>query len=87
SFEMLRTGQTKMMENLSQMPNPMVGMPGFEVMRKQQEAFLKTMMGLQAWNTPSSDKEEPPAAAPGSADELAQIRKQLAELQKKLSKL
>lgn len=85
SFDMLRTGQTKMMENLTQMPNPMAGMPGFDAVRKQQEAFLKTMMGLQTWPTPAP-KEDAPAES-GNAEELAQIRKQLADLQKKLSKL
>lgn len=86
SFEMLRTGQTKMMENLTAIPNPMTAMPGFEVMRKQQEAFMKTMMALPGWTTPGASKEEAPLD-PANADELAQIKKQLAELQKKLSNL
>ncbi|MGP3724089.1 polyhydroxyalkanoate synthesis repressor PhaR [Cereibacter sphaeroides] len=85
SFEMLRTGQSKMMENFTQM-GPMAGVPGFEAMRKQQEAFLKAMMALPGWSATVAPKEEPAAEA-GSAEELAQIRKQLAELQKKLSKL
>ncbi|ULB09076.1 polyhydroxyalkanoate synthesis repressor PhaR [Cereibacter azotoformans] len=85
SFEMLRSGQTKMMENFSQMSGPMAGMPGFEAMRKQQEAFIKAMMALPGWTPPVPSKEEAPEA--GSAEELAQIRKQLADLQKKLSKL
>ena len=87
SFEMLREGQSKMMENLSHLPNPMAGMPGFEAMRKQQEAFMKTMMGgMPGWGVPTSSKEEG-APEPGSAEELAEIKKQFAELQKKLSKL
>ena len=88
SFEMLRDGQSKMMENLTKMPNPMAAMPGFEAMRKQQEAFLKTMMaGMPGWagSGPGKEGEEGEPSAPG--DELAQIKKQLAELQKKLSKL
>ncbi|RHZ97330.1 polyhydroxyalkanoate synthesis repressor PhaR [Cereibacter sphaeroides] len=85
SFEMLRSGQSKMMENFTQM-GPMAGVPGFEAMRKQQEAFLKAMMALPGWSAAMAPKEEPSAEA-GSAEELAQIRKQLAELQKKLSKL
>ena len=87
SFEMLREGQSKMMENLTHLPNPMAGMPGFEAMRKQQEAFMKTMMGgMPGWGatTPSKDEGAP---EPGSAEELAEIKKQFAELQKKLSKL
>ncbi len=87
SFEMLRDGQSKMMENLSGFPNPMAAMPGFEAMRKQQEAFMKSMMGgLPGWGGSGPAREED-EKAPASADELAQIRKQLAELQAKLSKL
>lgn len=87
SFEMLREGQSKMMENLNAFPNPMSAMPGFEAMRKQQEAFMKSMMGgMPGWGTSGPAKEEDGGAASG-ADDLAQIKKQLAELQKKLSKM
>ena len=86
SFDLLRSGQTKMLENLSQMPNPMAGVPAFDAMRKQQEAFIKTMMGLQGWAAGGGAKEEAPVD-PDNADELAQIRKQLADLQRKLSRL
>ncbi|TGD42736.1 polyhydroxyalkanoate synthesis repressor PhaR [Pseudotabrizicola sediminis] len=87
SFEMLREGQSKMMGNLGVLPNPMAAMPGFDLMRKQQEAFMKTMMsGVPGWpgsaSGPEPDKEDAT-----SAEDLAQIKKQLAELQKKLSKL
>ena len=83
SFEMLRESQSKMMENLSAFPNPMAAVPGFEAMRKQQEAFLKSMMGgVPGWGGSGPGKEE---AAP--TEDLAEIKKQLAELQKKLSKL
>lgn len=86
SFEMLREGQSKLMENLTGFPNPMAAMPGFEAMRKQQEAFMKTMMGgLPAWGTTAPGAEDDGKAAGG--DEIADIKKQLAELQKKLSKL
>ena len=89
SFEMLRDGQSKMLENLTNFPNPMAAMPGFDAMRKQQEAFMKTMMGgLPGWGgtgpAPDDDARSPDA---GSGDELAAIKKQLAELQAKLSKL
>ncbi|TAG22089.1 MAG: polyhydroxyalkanoate synthesis repressor PhaR [Rhodobacterales bacterium] len=86
SFEMLRESQTKMMENLTAFPNPMAAVPGFEAIRKQQEAFLKTMLGgMPGWTASGpAREEESPAAAP---DDLADIKKQLAELQKKLSKL
>ncbi|MES2843697.1 MAG: polyhydroxyalkanoate synthesis repressor PhaR [Pseudomonadota bacterium] len=87
SFEMLQKGQSKIMENMSTL-NPMAAMPGFDAMRKQQEAFMKTMMGgLPGWGGSGPAKESDDAPAAGNADELAQIKKQLAELQKKLSKL
>ena len=47
SFEMLREGQSKIMGGL---PNPLTTMPGFDAMRKQQEAFMKTMLGgMPGW--------------------------------------
>lgn len=85
SFEMLREGQSKMMGNLGVLPNPMASMPGFDLMRKQQEAFMKTMMsGVPGW---SGSGPEPEKDESTGAEDLAQIKKQLAELQKKLSKL
>ncbi|GHC30625.1 polyhydroxyalkanoate synthesis repressor PhaR [Gemmobacter nanjingensis] len=88
SFEMLRDGQSKMLENFSSFPNPMSAMPGFEAMRKQQEAFMKSMMGgLPAWGTTVPGREADDDKQGSSAEELAQIRKQLADLQSKLSKL
>ena len=66
----------------------MASIPGFDLMKKQQEAFLKTMMGgVPGWSGsgPAPEVEEP--AAQSSADELAEIKKQFADLQKKLSKL
>lgn len=84
SFEMLRNSQAKMMENLTAFPNPMAAVPGFEAMRKQQEAFLKTLMGgVPGWSGTGPAKEDE-ATAP---DDIAEIKRQLAELQKKLSKL
>lgn len=86
SFEMLREGQSKIMGNIGGIPNPLAAMPGFDAMRKQQEAFMKTMMGgVPGWASSGPAKEGDPA--PASGDEIAAIRKQLEELQKKLSKL
>jgi polyhydroxyalkanoate synthesis repressor PhaR len=85
SFDMLRDGQSKMMENLGAIPNPLAAMPGFEAMRKSQEALMKTMMAglpMSPWPVTAPKAEEPK-----DTDELAQIKKQLAELQSKLSKL
>ncbi len=93
SFEMLREGQSKMMENLSTFPNPMASMPGFEALQRQQQAFLRSMMGGFAGSSgPQMEADDDDAKPKGKgksqdADELAQIRKQLAELQSKLSKL
>lgn len=88
SFEMLQKGQSKMLENLSTIPNPMAAMPGFEAMRQQQEVFMKTFMGgLPGWGASGPAREEGSEAPAPDTDELAQIRRQLAELQKKLSKL
>jgi polyhydroxyalkanoate synthesis repressor PhaR len=86
SFEMLRSGQSQMMDQMTAM-NPMAKMPGFELMQKQQEAFLKAMTGGLAsggWSGPSHDDSE--RGAP-EGENLDDIKKQLAELQDKLSKL
>jgi polyhydroxyalkanoate synthesis repressor PhaR len=77
SFEMLRDGQSKIMENMSK-ANPMAAMPGFEEMQRQQQAFMKTMM--TGWPGLPTKSE-----TPGDKDDLDEIKKQLAELQKKLS--
>jgi polyhydroxyalkanoate synthesis repressor PhaR len=86
SFEMLRDSQSKMMENISSFPSPISAIPGFDAMRKQQEALMKTMMvGVPGWGSPGPTKDEAEPAS--NAEELAQIKRQLAELQQKLSKL
>ena len=86
SFEMLREGQSKILGNIGGIPNPLTAMPGFEAMRKQQEAFMKTMLGgVPGWASSGPAKEDGQTQASG--DEIAAIKKQLEELQKKLSKL
>ena len=88
SFEMLRDGQSKMMENLAALPNPMAAMPGFDAMRKSQEAFMKSMMvGLPGWPPGSATPQQGRAPEASSGEDIAQIKKQLAELQAKLSRL
>jgi polyhydroxyalkanoate synthesis repressor PhaR len=86
SFEMLKQGQSKMMENMSVI-NPMAKMPGFEAMRAQQEAFMKAMTGgLGAqWSAPADS--DGGAAEKTATDELNDIKRQLAELQSKLNRL
>lgn len=84
SFEMLRDGQSKVIENVSVL-NPMTKMPGFELMQAQQEAFMKAMTGGMAPGWSKSGKAEPEAKE--EAEDLATIKRQLAELQAKLSKM
>ena len=81
SFEMLREGQSKMMESMS---NPMQAMPGFDAMKAQQEAFVKAMTGGLSgnWSGPTEDDDEDAAGT-----ELDDIRAQLAEMQAQLSKM
>jgi len=64
---------------LTTYPNPMSAMPGFEAMQRQQQAFLKTLM--RGWAPPSTKEEEPAS----TSSELADIKRQLAELQERLS--
>ena len=104
SFEMLRHGQSKMMEQLATLQHPMASMPGFSEMQRQQQLFLKAMMGgwPGASSGPSRDEDEgdaepapparPPRAKPSKAgstteEEAEDIRRQLAELQARISKL
>lgn len=107
SFEMLREGQSKLMENMATMSNPMASMPGFDAMQRQQRLFLKAMMGgwRSTGSSPDPDDLEAPVeaeAAPATTDraphalvgkpgdnpeDMAEIRRQLAELQKRVSKL
>ncbi|MGR3616750.1 MAG: polyhydroxyalkanoate synthesis repressor PhaR [Paracoccaceae bacterium] len=85
SFDMLRESQSKMVENMSAM-NPMTQIPGFEAMQAQQEAFLKAMSGgMGNWGGTSPAPEAP--SADKESEDLDDIKKQLAELQSKLSKL
>lgn len=79
SFEMLREGQSKIVENMNR-ANPMSGMPGFEEMQRQQQAFMKTMMAGWPGIPAATDEKKDP-------DDLNEIKKQLAELQQKLSGL
>lgn len=86
SFDMLRESQSKMMENMNAM-NPMAQMPGFEALKAQQEAFLKAMTGGLSGNWSGPDKSESDGSTEQQGEDLDEIKKQLAELQQKLSKL
>lgn len=84
SFDMLRDGQSKMVENMNAM-NPMAKIPGFDAMQAQQAAFLKAMTGgMSGWN--GTEEGGAPDGKEGGED-LDAIKKQLASLQDKLSKM
>ncbi|MGR3502935.1 polyhydroxyalkanoate synthesis repressor PhaR [Pseudaestuariivita sp.] len=86
SFDMLRDGQSRMMENMGAM-NPMSSMPGFEAMKAQQEAFMKAMTGGMAGGM-GTWPGTPSAAPKSEGDEgLDDIKAQLADLQEKLSRM
>ena len=74
SFEMFRQGQEKVFDNFS-------GLPGFEALRAQQEAFIKAMS--QGWPPTGAS----PAPREDSKSDLDDIKSQLAALQEKLSKM
>ena len=81
SFEMLRNGQSKAMENMTKV-NPMARMPGFEAMRAQQEAFFKAMTGgvMAGGQAAGTERDK-------GGDDLDAIKAQLADMQDKLSKM
>jgi len=78
SFDMLRDGQTKMIDTLT---NPMAAMPGYDAMKAQQAAFMKAMTGGWAGET---GKDVP---KPSKLEDLDEIKQQLADLQAKLAKM
>lgn len=97
SFDMLRQGPGKIAEQMTAM-NPMMAqmskMPGFEAMQRQQQAFMQSMMS--GWpnvpghegskeNTGADDTEQKTPEADG--EDLNDIKRQLAALEAKLSKL
>ena len=86
SFDMLREGQSKVIEQIA---TPMTGMPGFEAMKAQQEAFVKAMtggFGGATWPVQDSDGETADTDDAPDA-ELDAIRAQLAEMQAQLLKM
>lgn len=87
SFDMLRDSRSKMMENMVKV-TPMAKMPGFEAMQAQQEAFLKAMTGgfKGGWPGSSGPAREDSADKDDEAG-LDEIKRQLQDLQAKLSKM
>jgi polyhydroxyalkanoate synthesis repressor PhaR len=85
SFDMLKQGQADMVENLQKtIPDPMAAFGGFEGWQQKQQEFMSAMLG----NWGRKPVEDAPAAeAEKSAEDLDEIKKQLAELQAKLANL
>ncbi len=82
SFDMLKDGQSKIMENIGS-TNPLAKMPGFGAMQAQQKAFMKAMTGgMMPGAAPAAEPE-----APKEDENLNEIKAELAALQEKLSKL
>ena len=87
SLEMFRESQSKFMENMNSI-NPIQGMPGFENLQAQQNAFLKAFMGsLSKYNSNESSEQDSNNPSSGTKDDLEAIKTQLSELQEKLNKL
>lgn len=85
SFDMLRDGQARMVENMTSM-NPMGKLPGLDVVQAQQEAFMRAM--TRGWGGKVGGTTSPaPEPAPEKTEDLDAIKQQLAELQEKLSKM
>lgn len=101
SFEMIRAGQERMLENMAQgmqagiSNSPMGAIPGFEELQKRQQEFLRAMLGPWATGTTGgqAEREAPADSASGGVgrtaegEDLDAIKKQLADLQAKLDKL
>ncbi len=86
SFEMLRDGQSKAMDNMAgSIPNPMAQMPGFAAMQAQQQAFMQAMMS--SWGGGVATEEPKAPSRADTTSDLDDIRAQLAELQAKLAGL
>lgn len=81
SFDAIKKQQEGLMENFQKaIPDPMAAFGGIEEWQRKQQEFLGAMMG--GWGKkPTSDKPDP------AEEDLDAIKKQLAELQAKLSKL
>lgn len=87
SFDMLREGPNKLAA-MNPMMAQMSKMPGFDAMQRQQQAFLESMMaGWSSMPGMAKTAEEPEAAADEDDEDLSAIRKQLAALEAKLSKM
>ena len=86
SFDMLRDGQSKMLDNMNAM-NPMTKVPGFDAIQAQQKAFLNAMTGGMMGGAADANSAADDEKTETGGEDLESIKAQLAELQAKLSKL
>ena len=86
SFDMMRDGQSKVLENMGAM-SPLAGTPGFEAMQAQQEAFLKAMTGGFPARSDEKPSPETSKEKPSESSDLQTIKLQLADLQAQLENL
>ena len=84
SFETLRDGHAKVIE---QMSAPMSAMPGFDQIKAQQEAFMKAVMGTWSGGKMPDNDEAEVAEKETEKSELDSIKQQLSDLQDTLSKM
>jgi polyhydroxyalkanoate synthesis repressor PhaR len=86
SFDMMRAGQTQLMQNMESI-NPMAKIPGFDAITAQQEAFFKAMTsGFGAKPSMASTESKTPETVTPK-DDLSEIKSQLSALQEQLNKL
>ena len=85
SFEMLREGQEKIIDNMSSSKS----IPGFEAIKAQQEAFLAAFAnGFGNWATqPAFDGSNEKEKVKEKTEDLEAIKQQLSNLQDQLNKL
>jgi len=90
SFDLLREGPEKLAA-INPMMAQMAKMPGFDAMQRQQKAFLESMMvgwkSMPGMPDDDPDEDTPEREADDEDEELSAIRRQLAALEAKLSKM
>lgn len=85
SFEVIQESQNKMLENMTR-ANPLAAFPGLELIQEQQRAFFSAMMN-GAHGANAADKTGESGAPASDESEIADIKRQLSELQEKLGKM
>jgi polyhydroxyalkanoate synthesis repressor PhaR len=97
SFEMLREGQSKIMENMSAMPHSKTGVSAFEAMQRQQQMFLKAMMSGWSGSTgpqpedlqddAAGEAQAPASPRRGNPAGAGEVPEDMAEIRRQLAEL